>query len=178
TSVPLQVQVFGTAGDEPVLEAGFTDVSFTIPAASTFAFTPPAGTKITQHTATAKPSDAMDHSSTDHSAVDHSAIKHSAREYSATGAPTVLGTGWASVLAFPAGSATALMSGATPGAAAGSRHADPATTDLLGRLTTTLPGGAKLLSTTLVNILMTPDGRVFIGAVTPAVLESAAGVQA
>ena len=35
-------------------------------------------------------------------------------------------------------------------------------------------GGARLLHTALVNALLMPDGRVFVGAVQPAMLEHAA----
>ncbi len=35
-------------------------------------------------------------------------------------------------------------------------------------------GSGKLLHTSLVSVLMTSDGHVLVGAVTPAVLESAA----
>jgi hypothetical protein len=48
---------------------------------------------------------------------------------------------------------------------------------LLAQLTqpVTFAGGSgRLLSTKLVTVLLTNDGRLFIGAVTPAVIEAAA----
>ncbi len=70
---------------------------------------------------------------------------------------TTVGTGWTSVLVLPAGS-------------------NPLGSDtMLDKLTTTLPNGDKLLRTALLNALITKDGRVLVGAVSPAVLEQAAG---
>jgi outer membrane lipoprotein-sorting protein len=46
--VPLEVTVMPRTGDDPALQLGFTDVSFAVPPASTFTFTPPKGTKVTE----------------------------------------------------------------------------------------------------------------------------------
>ncbi len=74
-----------------------------------------------------------------------------------TGAgPTTVGTGWTSVLVLPAGSA-------------------PAAGSVLDQLTTTLPSGDRLVRTALVSALLTRDGRVLVGAVTPDLLQQAAG---
>ena len=48
TKVPLRVQVFSTKLANPAVDVGFTQVDFGTPAASTFAFTPPPGTTVTQ----------------------------------------------------------------------------------------------------------------------------------
>jgi outer membrane lipoprotein-sorting protein len=50
TYVPLQLQVTARGGTSPVLQFGFTSVSYDPIAASTFDFTPPAGTKVTTKT--------------------------------------------------------------------------------------------------------------------------------
>lgn len=70
-------------------------------------------------------------------------------------APTVLGSGWDAVLVIPAGA--------------------PSPTDepLLDQLTTAVDGG-RLLSTALVNVLVTDDGRVLAGSVPPERLQAAA----
>lgn len=47
--VPLRVSVDSRGQDEPAAEVGFTDVSFDRPKASTFTFTPPKGTEVTEH---------------------------------------------------------------------------------------------------------------------------------
>lgn len=74
--------------------------------------------------------------------------------------PTVFGSGWASVVELATGKDVAATTGGS--------------SDLVNRLTTKLPDGSRLLRTALVNVLMTPDGRVLAGAVTPAVLADAA----
>jgi outer membrane lipoprotein-sorting protein len=71
--------------------------------------------------------------------------------------PTVSGTGWDAIVAIPAGKNTA------------SATSSP----LFGKLTTTVQGG-RLFRTSLVNVLMTDDGRVFVGSVPVAKLQAAA----
>jgi hypothetical protein len=46
----------------------------------------------------------------------------------------------------------------------------------LGRAATVVPEG-RLVSTNLVSLLITPDGRAFVGAVPPAVVRAAAAAQ-
>lgn len=67
--------------------------------------------------------------------------------------PTTSGTGWSAVLELPAA---------------------PALTKALTRIGTATPQG-HVLAMRLFSVLLTPDGRVFVGAVPPATLESAAG---
>ena len=71
--------------------------------------------------------------------------------------PTVSGTGWDAIVAIPAGKNTA------------SATSSP----LFGKLTTAVTGG-RLFRTSLVNVLMTEDGRVFVGSVPVAKLQAAA----
>lgn len=52
TFLPLRAQVFATGASEPVLEAGFTTVSFDPVSADTFDFTPPAGVAVERTTVT------------------------------------------------------------------------------------------------------------------------------
>ena len=80
-------------------------------------------------------------------------------EPSTGAAPKVIGSGWTSVVEFPSG------------LPAGTR------TGLLDRLTTPIgTTGNRLLTTILLNALILTDGRVFLGAVTPGVLERIAAV--
>ena len=51
TFVPLQLQVFAAGSSSPVIEFGFTSVSYDAVPASTFAFTPPAGAAVTTKSA-------------------------------------------------------------------------------------------------------------------------------
>ena len=45
-SMPLQVQVFARGASSPAFQLGFTSISFGMPAASNFAFTPPPGARV------------------------------------------------------------------------------------------------------------------------------------
>ncbi len=70
--------------------------------------------------------------------------------------PTAVGNGWSSILILPGVDTSA---------------ADQM--ELLDRLTTRVPEG-RLLTTALVSVLLTDDGRLLVGAVTPATLRAAA----
>ena len=147
--VPLRVQIFG-AGAKPAFETAYTDVSFARPAASVFTFRAPRGSTVTTKTLAAPTAATRDHAE----------ATRPARSMS----PTTIGTGWTTVLVLPAGTGSAALTGGKDSTGA-----------LLGRLTTTLPSGDRLLQSALVNALMTRDGRVLVGAVSPAVLQAAAG---
>ena len=140
TSVPLRVQVFAAGAATPALEVGFTDVSFTTPDAATFAFTPPAGAAVTTTPVTVP--------------------VHADRPATTGGPtrPTVLGTGWTSIVEL-SGVDVAALTTSQP--------------QLLDQLTTKVAGG-RLLSTALVSVLLTNDGRLLVGAVTPEALQAAA----
>lgn len=71
--------------------------------------------------------------------------------------PTVTGTGWATIVSLPAGTVPAQA------------LSDP----LVGELTQSV-GGGRALSTSLVSVLVTADGRVLAGAVPVSALQSAA----
>jgi outer membrane lipoprotein-sorting protein len=57
-SLPLQVQVFARGASGPALSVGYTSLSFAIPAASNFSFSPPPGAKVKTVTVPAGPSGA------------------------------------------------------------------------------------------------------------------------
>lgn len=71
--------------------------------------------------------------------------------------PTMTGTGWATIVSLPAGTVPARA------------LADP----LVGELTQPVDGG-RALSTTLLSVLITADGRVLAGSVPVSALQSAA----
>jgi hypothetical protein len=141
TFVPLQVQVFG-AGSAPAFEIGFTSISFSTPPDSMFTFRRPAGSVMSTD-----PLGSRGTADGDRHRAAPARPKHSA-------APKLIGSGWTSVLE--------LRGAAVAGQASG----------LLGELTTRVGNsGARLLHTALVNAVLLPDGRVFVGAVQPTVLE-------
>lgn len=160
--IPLRVQVFG-AGSAPAWSLGFTDVSLTTPAAAEFRFTAPPGATVTQSTGRGGSGDTTDPASGGSSG---DSSTDGAADSSAK--PQTIGSGWGTVVEFPSSD---LNPGTTPGGAPGSRH-----TSMLGWLdsaATVVPEG-RLLTTDLFSLLITPDGRAFVGAVSPAVVRSAA----
>jgi outer membrane lipoprotein-sorting protein len=140
TSVPLRVQVYAKGSGKPAFETGFAAVRFGRPAASMFRFVPPPGAIVKQQ------------------AVPHGSA--SPRTRLTSSAPTVLGTGWSSVLVVRGVDLAA--AGSNPQLAALLRSARPVS----GRY-----GSGLLLPTRLVSVLALADGRLAVGAVTPAELE-------
>ncbi|MEP7053743.1 MAG: sigma-E factor regulatory protein RseB domain-containing protein [Actinomycetota bacterium] len=161
TSVPLRVQVFARDAAKPAIEVGFTDISFKVPDASVFNFVPPAGTNVVEEPLSAtvlgrgrgfyeyrgrrgngpvriKTPDVPTAPEGDVTGTD-----------SANEGQTVLGKGWTQVVVFPSGG---LLNGSGG--------------ELLARMATPTPQG-RILTSALVSVLFTDDGRVLIGSVTP-----------
>lgn len=147
-SVPLQVQVFG-AGKAPAFQTGFTAVSFATPKASQFNFKLPRGAKVV-----ADPFGASGaHPTPARAKFDGRSGPLSVGPRQ----PTTIGTGWTTIVELPAG----------PSAGANKSMLDNLTTPVGTK-------GNRLLRTALVNALITKNGRIFVGAVSPALLETAA----
>jgi outer membrane lipoprotein-sorting protein len=153
--VPLRVQVFGSASS-PAFQIGFTrHLSFASPANSLFNFHVPAG-------ATVSTNPLMDH----HGDGVHTQVRRAGAPGTTVGtpkaqstvqAPRVIGSGWTSIAYFAHG---------LPANVGGS---------LLDRATSPIGStGDRVLTTALLNVLFANDGRVFVGAVSPSMLESAA----
>jgi outer membrane lipoprotein-sorting protein len=156
TSTPVRVQTWSTQDvQKPALEIGFTDLSFATPDDAVLTFSPPAGA-------------------------------------------TVTGTGWESVVTLTGVDVAALIAGdpaalaTVPGAkpTIGSTSAQglieefapkdgsgamPSldTSALYDQLTTAVPEG-RLLSSTLLSVLVTKDGRVLVGSVSADTLRAMA----
>ncbi len=149
--VPLRVQVFAKNAPTAAFEVGFTQISFATPSDSQFRFTPPPGAKITEETTSLPDSDAA---------------KSGAKEVQDATTPRVSGTGWTAVLQAE------LPSEAKPGSESGGEAA---------QLLRSLPrqsgswGSGRLLHSSLFNVLVTDNGRVLIGAVSPERLYQLAG---
>ncbi len=171
-NVPLRVQVFAKGAASPAFQVGYTSISFVKPAAANFSFTTPAGAKVKVVSPPRETSGPM-----------------SAKHKQASGEPQVVGKDWLSVAVLPAsalagvtgaGSASSVAGDAAQSAAGspgGGSGEDAAVAAALLKTATPVHGAwgsGKLLHTSLVSVLMTSDGHVLVGAVTPAVLESAA----
>ena len=170
--VPLRVQIFARGAQSPAFQVGYTSISFVRPAASNFSFSPPPGAKV--KTATLLPNG-------------WSGQVPASRKTSAN--PRVMGQDWLTVAVLPAsalsemsggagsaagvaGSAAQSAAGSNPGGSSGGISGSA----LLGaamRSATNVHGAwgsGRLLHTSLLSILITNNGRVLVGAVTPSVL--------
>jgi outer membrane lipoprotein-sorting protein len=166
--VPLRVQVYAKGTTEPAIEVGFTQVTFTAPAPENFAFTPPPGAKVEDKSIGDTPSGDGPWSK--------GAEGHGMPPTSA-GKLRTFGSGWATVAEVPFSAASlAPPSGKGHGSSGG---ADPAKMlDTLlksGKPVSGAFGSGRVIQTKLVSALITDDGRLLVGAVTPQALTEAAG---
>ncbi|PFG40981.1 outer membrane lipoprotein-sorting protein [Georgenia soli] len=149
TGFPLRVTVDARGRTDPAFEVAYTSFTLGRPDPARFEFAPPAGASVEQKTVPDQPAGGAPWMPGSGSAGGSTAP--------AGPAPTVVGKGWDAVVVLP------------PGAAA-DVTADP----LLAQMTQAVDGG-RLLSTALVNALITDDGRVLVGAVPVERLQSVAG---
>jgi hypothetical protein len=146
--LPLQVALYAKGTTAPVLQVGFSSVSFSAPSASNFQA--PVGTSTS--TVTVGGHDQAGKVGTP-----------------ATGgtapadAPAVSGPAWAWVISFGGAGTSPLNSALSNG------EVQSVTTPVSGSF-----GTGRLLSSNVLNALILPSGRVVAGFVQPAVLESAA----
>ncbi len=138
--VPLRVQIYAAGETKPAFEIGYSSVSFSAPNADIFHFNPPPGVQVTQAPTTAP-----------------------TKPQTTMAKPDVktLGKGWTTVV-----SATLPTTEASTGKDSTSPDA------ILKELPTVSGpwGTGHLLTTKLVTALITTDGHVYVGAVTPAAL--------
>jgi hypothetical protein len=130
TGLPLRVQLFARGAGSPAFDVAFSQLDYSVPAASRFDFTAPSGAKVEQHTITP-------------------GTKHPTTGAARAAKPTVTGSGWDAVVTVPAADVPASLAGNAT----------------FTRLTTDTGDGNRALSTSLVNVLLTSDGRVLAGAV-------------
>ena len=158
--VPLRVQVFGRAA-KPAFEVGFTSITFKTPAASVFNFVVPKGAKVVSNPIA--PQNRATHGRV------HGRIPAAGSKQTSASKPApsltprsrtkVIGSGWTTVVELTGGVPTGAASGLLVKA---SRPVGSA--------------GARLVTTSLLNVLILKDGRVFLGAVSAAMLQSTAAV--
>ncbi|MBV1777853.1 hypothetical protein KRR55_01855 [Paeniglutamicibacter sp. ABSL32-1] len=176
TGAPLEVVVDAVGQEDPAIAVGFTTFTPETPAADLFEFTPPPGAEVTEHKIAKKFLDHKpDHGPRAKAKANGHKIpkpflehKTGAKDKNAKPGPknpaghpaTINGTGWDTVVVVPAKEVPK----------------DLANNELLNQLATPVEGG-KLLHTSLLNILVTDDGRMVIGAVTVDRLQAAANNQ-
>ncbi|WP_107049339.1 LolA family protein [Streptomyces sp. NRRL F-5727] len=171
TGTPLKFTLDSTSGGKPVVDAGFTKVDFGKPAASEFDFTVPEGAKVTE-------GDDIEKSHRD-------AGKDLEEEFGDfglggalgeglggglaggdKGEMNVIGEGWTTIARFDSG-APAPKTDEAPKEVQGFL-------DSLGDKVSGKFGSGTVFKTKIVNALMTDDGKVYVGAVTPQALVDAA----
>ena len=165
--VPLRVQVFAKSVHEPVFEVAFNAVDFARPDAAQFTFKPPPGTTVTDSTVP-----------TQQPPTPGSTTNAIPPQPSSAAMPKVVGTGWTSVVVvkIPAPSAKASGSSGTTGASGAT--ADRSIAQLM-KFVGLLPkksgswGSGHLMAGTAFSVLLTDDGRLVVGAVTPEALYAA-----
>ncbi|MCX4715339.1 DUF2092 domain-containing protein [Streptomyces virginiae] len=166
--VPLRVQLLSAQGGKPIVDAGFTKVDFAKPAGDTFAFTAPKGAKVTEGVDEAGKGGAGEHWKALESFPGLGGLTGGAGE---KGDVKVLGEGWSTVARIDSGVDRSLKDlendKNTPKEA-------KQFLDSLGDKVTGKFGEGRVLSTRLVNALITDDGKVYVGAVTKDALVKAA----
>jgi hypothetical protein len=173
--MPLQVQVFPRGSKTPALSLGFTSVSFSVPSASNFA-APHGSSTVTEPISRALDSTGpggpaafswrhagphgghmFGHWHGVHQGAPPSRGQAPGAPAAHVGHPTTVGTDWTTVAVFDGGA----------GQLAGE----------VGKVSTPVTGSfgtAQLVSSSLLNALILPDGKVLVGFVTPSALEAAA----
>ncbi|AWL40009.1 MULTISPECIES: LolA family protein [Streptomyces] len=157
--VPLKFTVAPSGGGKAVVDAGFTQVDFAKPDASSFSFTPPKGARVTE-------ADELTER-TDEKADELGAFPKELSGLGDLGAVNVIGEGWTAVAEIKAGKDAAGDLSGMPAEAQG----------LLGAFGDKVSGdfgSGTVFKTRLVNALLTDDGSVYVGAVTKDALVKAA----
>ncbi|MDW4908323.1 DUF2092 domain-containing protein [Streptomyces sp. ADMS] len=171
TGTPLKFTLTPASGGAAVVDAGFVDVDFAKPAASTFDFTPPKGTKVTEE----GPGKAEEDFDRDFGKEFDGAGKgFDGHEGTADGLEgdgvKVIGEGWNSIATFDSGAEGGLPSaGSSPDAGAFGGFLDSFGDKVSGDF-----GSGTVFKTRLINALMTDDGKLYVGAVTKDALVKAA----
>ncbi|MFV2020692.1 LolA family protein [Micromonospora sp. LOL_023] len=167
--VPLRFAVYPAGGDRAAVETSFTQVSFERPDAEQFVFNPPPGTTVTEAGEDGgpdgigqRPDDAQQDADPEATAMEEFAKSWADSD----DAVRTVGSGWASVLVV---TPPAEAADSAPEADAGDSPAAAEALQLLGNLPEVSGtwGSGRLLSSTLLTVLVTDDGRIFAGAVTP-----------
>ncbi|WP_436536922.1 LolA family protein [Actinoplanes sp. HUAS TT8] len=160
--IPLRVEVYAKGASKPAVRVAFDTISFTVPDAEQFTFNPPPNAKINEAGTPGAGSDRKD-------AAKPSLPAAPAKPSSKTEEPKVIGKGWTSILSakVPADA----LSGLTDASKGTDDNAKTAQA-LLGVLPEVSGswGKGRLLSGSLFSVLITDDGRVLAGLVTPEAL--------
>ncbi|MFD5753759.1 outer membrane lipoprotein carrier protein LolA [Streptomyces sp. NPDC127044] len=167
TGVPLKFTLVPTSGGAAVVDAGFTQVAFAKPAASTFDFTPPKGAKVTEGKDSKDSKGSKDLKGSKDSKAPESAPSRGDLGKGLDGLKTV-GKGWSTIAEFDTGG-QGVPSGSSSQGGNVSGFLNSLGDHVKGKF-----GSGTVFSTRLVNALITDDGKVYAGAVTKDALVKAA----
>ncbi|MEV7524988.1 sigma-E factor regulatory protein RseB domain-containing protein [Streptomyces sp. NPDC091371] len=170
--VPLRVQLLSSQGGKPIVEAGFTKVDFAKPSADTFVFNAPKGAKVTEGGSEAGKAGRDEHWKALDSFPGFGGLMGGANGKG--GDVKVLGEGWATIARIDSGAGKGLKDLEN---SANDKNAPKEAKQFLNSLGDKVSGsfgGGRVLSTRLVNALITDDGKVYVGAVTKDALVKAA----
>ncbi|GLW28343.1 hypothetical protein Areg01_12830 [Actinoplanes regularis] len=167
--IPLRVEVYAKNASKPAIRVAFDSISFTVPDAEQFKFNPPPGAKVDEAgtpSAGSSPSSSKKDGVPPHLFDGKKGSPSSDSEKSET---KVIGKGWTSIVSadVPSG-ALAELAKAGKGTGEEAQQAQA----LLGVLPEVSGswGKGRLLSGSLFSVLITDDGRVLAGLVTPEAL--------
>ncbi|MFF5568383.1 outer membrane lipoprotein carrier protein LolA [Streptomyces sp. NPDC012623] len=179
TGTPLKFTLASSGGGKAIVDVGFTKVDFAEPAAGTFDFTPPKGTRVTEadeDDATHGKGGASGKNGTggaDRAEGHAFGLLDELGGAGESGEVKAIGKGWSTVYELtapegsdaPAGKGSGVSgSGASgPGDLGGAAEG---LMDSLGAEVSGTFGSGTVFQTRLVNVLMTDDGKVYAGAVT------------
>jgi outer membrane lipoprotein-sorting protein len=164
--IPLRVDVYAKNATNPAVRVAFQQISFTKPDAQEFKFNPPPGAKVKESSA-----EGLEQHHQKTMPGERAKQGENAKQPQAATEPKVIGKGWTSIVSLKAPAA----SGSAASGAKGKSDAAQLQTAL-----NILPsvsgswGKGHLLSGSLFSALITDDGRIFVGAVTPEALYQAA----
>ncbi|MCQ8192109.1 LolA family protein [Streptomyces rugosispiralis] len=161
--VPLKFTLSPKSGGKAIIDVGFTKVDFGKPKAGTFDFTPPKGAKVTEEPKAGHKDAPKGFGSKD--------SKDFKDAQGALSGLKVVGEGWDSVarLDTPGGAAAPTTPGGDSGPGGASGLLGGFGKEVKGKF-----GSGTVVSTRLVNALVTADGKVFVGAVDKDALIKAA----
>lgn len=147
TGLPLAVTVMAKNEVEPAFQIAFTSISFETPAASLFEFTPTADMTVEEIELPEMPAKAADYEGKDLTEEEIAQLK---ADYEASeDKPVMYENGWASVVSISTQELPLEL----------------LENEMFADLVTAVAGGV-VFETSLVNVLITDDGRGFAGAVT------------
>jgi len=144
TGVPLSVEVYAAGQSAPAFKIAFDSVTFAAPDASVIAFTPPSGATVEELTDPLT-SAAMTNSDHQPTAAEKAAAQDEYQKLNSEG--------WSAIVEIPATASTA------------AELASIKSNSYYNDLTSAVSGG-RVFRTSLLNVLITDDGRIYAGSVT------------